>query len=504
VSTEPAVGRRAGLSWPGVVGLGVFLAALWAQGNTMVGVFYDDGIYVTGAKALAEGLGYRNIHLPGVPPPIVHYPPLYPLWLSMLWRLWPHFPANVALFALGDAAFLGLAAWITARHLYRRLPLPGSLVLAVLALGFVNFPLLTLVSLRMSEPLFLLLLTAAVAVADRQGPGVRDGVLAGVLAGLATEVKTVGLCVLAGVVLALWLRRRRPAALAAAAAGALVVAPWVVWVLLHAGQVDPRFANYTTYLSELHQAGLAAVLGGLKGRALSPISDIMVPRVDVWLRRPLGWLLFVTLAWGVGRSARHAPALVATLLCYFLVISLWPFPPNRFIWIIIPWILLLIAVGCRAAWHRRWWGRALVATIALTAATGYVRFEGISLWRHTFLTTNRQISRSFQLLVPAIATELPPDAVIATEDEALVYLYTGRHTVPSNLFHWQGLGTEPFSTAEQVRIWCQMGVTHLAVTAPGDQATRIVAAFSQRPDSIFTPLFHVTKAGTLYRFRCPD
>ena len=120
------------VSWPAALGLVVFVVALWAQGPTMVGVFYDDGIYVTAAKALAQGLGYHNIHLPGAPP-IVHYPPLYPLWLSLLWRLWPQFPANVALFALGDAAFLGLAAWITARHLYRRLPLPAPVVLLALA-----------------------------------------------------------------------------------------------------------------------------------------------------------------------------------------------------------------------------------------------------------------------------------------------------------------------------------------------------------------------------------
>jgi len=275
-------------------------------------------------------------------------------------------------------------------------------------------------------------------------------------------------------------------------------------VQLHAGRIDPRLANYTTYLSELHEAGLATVVAGLKGRALSPIGDIMVPGLPLWLRRPLAWLVFGTLAWGVARSAKHAPALVATLLCYFLVISLWPFPPNRFIWIIIPWILLLAVVGCRAAWRRPWWGRALVAAMALTVATGYVRLEGIALVGRTFLTTNLQVTRAFQLLVPSIATELPPDAVIASEDEALIYLYTGRHAVPSNLFRWQGLGTAPYSTAEHVRIWCELGVTHLAVTAPADHATQIVAQLSQRGDSVLTPLFHLTKAGSLYRFRCPD
>jgi hypothetical protein len=40
-----------------MVGLVVFAVALWAQTSAMVGVFYDDGIYVAIAKALAEGSG---------------------------------------------------------------------------------------------------------------------------------------------------------------------------------------------------------------------------------------------------------------------------------------------------------------------------------------------------------------------------------------------------------------------------------------------------------------
>ena len=96
--------------FPGLLGLGVFAVALWAQPHAFVGVFYDDGIYVTLAKALAEGEGYRYIHLPGAPPG-VHFPILYPATLSLLWRLWPVFPQNVTLFQLFDSAVFGVAAF---------------------------------------------------------------------------------------------------------------------------------------------------------------------------------------------------------------------------------------------------------------------------------------------------------------------------------------------------------------------------------------------------------
>ena len=40
------------------------------------------GYYILG-KALHEGFGYTNIHLPGMPP-AQHFPPGYPLILSLL------------------------------------------------------------------------------------------------------------------------------------------------------------------------------------------------------------------------------------------------------------------------------------------------------------------------------------------------------------------------------------------------------------------------------------
>ncbi len=501
-SERPRLAWR-GVSWPGVLGLGVFVTALWAQAHIMVGVFYDDGIYVTAAKALASGLGYRNIHLPGAPP-IIHYPPLYPLVLSLAWRLWPSFPANAALFGLCDAAALGGAAWVMAHHLRRRLPAPPRLTLAALAAGFVSFPLLSLLGVRLSEPLFLLLFAAAVAVGDREDAGVADGVLAGLLAGLATGAKSVGLSVVGGVVLALWWRRRRPAAVAALATAVVVCAPWFLWVLFHAGQADPRLANYTSYLSEARSAGLGAILRGLGGRALWPIAWILLPSRGALFDYPITGLVLAAFVWGMVVAARRVPALVAALTLYLLVISLWPFPPFRFVWIIYPWVFALIATGCVAAWTRWRWARVLVAALVVSVAVGYLPREATSLSKRRFASTGEGISRSFRTVVTPIAAELPQDAVVASEDEALIYLYTGRRTVPSDLFRWKGIGTEPLSPAEHVRFWCDAGVTDLVVVAPDDPATHMVKWLTAHDPAALTPLFQVTGGQALYRFQCPD
>ena len=45
--------------------------------DSLVGVFYDDGLYAGLAVALVRGAGYVHPHLPGTPA-CIHYPPLSP------------------------------------------------------------------------------------------------------------------------------------------------------------------------------------------------------------------------------------------------------------------------------------------------------------------------------------------------------------------------------------------------------------------------------------------
>ena len=71
----------------------VIAAVIAAIGPYPVGVFYDDGIYLVLAKALATGEGYRYLNIPGTPA-ATHYPPGYPIVLAALWKVTPEFPRN--------------------------------------------------------------------------------------------------------------------------------------------------------------------------------------------------------------------------------------------------------------------------------------------------------------------------------------------------------------------------------------------------------------------------
>ena len=85
-------------------------------------MFQDDGLYTVLAKSLATGHGYRFLNLPGAPNAI-HYPPLYPAFLALLWKTWPDFPSNVVLFKFANAALTGLAAYFAFRFARARVGL---------------------------------------------------------------------------------------------------------------------------------------------------------------------------------------------------------------------------------------------------------------------------------------------------------------------------------------------------------------------------------------------
>src|SRR5262249_4735789 len=86
----------------------VLCVAAWIHSDSLVcGEYHDDAIYVSTAKALAEGEGYRQTFLPGAPPQ-TKYPPLYPALLAGVWGFWGALPPTFLFFS--GVARLGAAA----------------------------------------------------------------------------------------------------------------------------------------------------------------------------------------------------------------------------------------------------------------------------------------------------------------------------------------------------------------------------------------------------------
>jgi hypothetical protein len=129
-----------------------------------VGIWGDDTTYLIVAKALASGQGYHLISWPSTPP-FTKYPPLFPLLLSLFWRLESNFPA-VVLWAKLLNVTLSLLALNTLYLLARRtFAFPRSLA-AMLCLFVGSNATWLAVNLEvMSEPLYTALALGALYIA---------------------------------------------------------------------------------------------------------------------------------------------------------------------------------------------------------------------------------------------------------------------------------------------------------------------------------------------------
>ena len=482
-------------------GIVVFAVALWAQSGAMIGVFYDDGMYVLLGKALAEGEGYRSVHLPGSPA-AVHYPPLYPMVLSLLWRLWPAFPSNATLFELFDSAALGIAAWLVAKHA-RLAFAPRWVIAAVVVAGFTAFPMLSLVSVRFSEPTFLALAALAVLSADGTDRGWRQAVVVGVAGGLSLLTRSIGVAVVAGTAAhLLFSGRKRDAGIAVATAG-LIVLPWNIWLWLRASEVHPLLvSNYGTYGQLVQQSGLDAVLAGFNWRVLEPVGQLLLPDGPTWWLMSTRVALAALLVWGGVRLRKRVPALIWTLAFYLAVVLFWPFAAERFVWAIIPWVFLLIWAALRDLWQRGSLPAVVVSGIVVAIAIGFGPREFVSLRERRFAAAAAAASTNFNILTAGIRLAVPEDAVIASDGEALVSLYTNRKTVPLYFFRFDGRAFQAAGIDSVRAFLCESGAKFAAVSGRGRDLMTVLDELRETHPEGLPEVFSVTDGPALYELPC--
>jgi len=465
---EPRGARRAA-----VVVFAVTLACgALALNRQLVGVFYDDGLYADVAYALTHGLGYVHPHLPGHPA-VVHYPPLYPLVLSPFIGMLPLEAAGLAAKVLNiilAAAAAGLVAWHAASVQLLGPEAPPWLAPLLVTGAVVALPMLTILSVLFSEPLFGVLFALAVLLADQPPAGWspdRAALLAGGAAALALLTRTIGVAAGLGIVAYLLVVRRAPWR-RAALAGAPVLASalgWLLWVARHHRGIDPGMAtNYGSYFEVVQSAGLGVVWPSLR--------DLPRPLADLTLRWLPGSALqglfgaaeLVILGYGLVLLSRRS-SIGFTLLCYIAILAAWTFPADRFIWVVLPWLALAWGAGLVRLWHagRLRVLRVPVALAAAAVAIGYAQVEGIGLATRSWSAAPARVATIAEEVLPWVAT-LPPDAVIAADLEPLIGLNTGRTSVPFYIYAYRGSQVISPGPAEQRAYLERQGVTHIVTS----------------------------------------
>lgn len=427
------------LALVGAFALGVGLLVI---DRSLVGAVHDDAMYVILARSLATGEGYRFLNIPGTPP-ATHFPPGYPALLALLWRLGPGFPENLLLFRAVNAVALAASSVLIARLVRDRFGSEGF-ALSMAFLVAVSAPLLVLVALVLSEPLFLALLLALLVAGERLvagPPSPRRAAMLGVGIGLTALVRTHGVVMIPALALPLLWRRRPREALAIAGTASLVLLPWALWSSRYGrGVPAPLLGNYDSYVGwwirGLHEMGWRMIPETVMRTASESVAMLVTlasPGGGAAARTLTALALLLSGTTGAVVLARRAPVTALALLTYAAIVLVWPFTPARFLWGI--WPLLLLVVGA-AGWTVRRprslpaAARVAVAGALLWVVVGYAEYELRALRGAWWRSLPRA---SAQRLLPALRWTLAhtrADELLATDDEGAFFLYTGRQSVP--------------------------------------------------------------------------
>ncbi len=452
-----------------------------------VGVFWDDGVYLIGAKSLATGAGYRFLHLPGTPP-AVHFPPVWPALLAIVWKLSPAFPGNVVALKLVNPFLLAVGAALACSYGVRRLDVPPVLAAAGAVIFTAALPVMVVAGVLFSEPLFFVILLLALLLADRAADigGWRPALEAGAAAGLLTLTRSAGIVLVPALVAALLVARRRRESLVALAGAAAVLAPWQLWITMRAHELPaPYRGSYGPYLDWVlamyrdRGAGFALVL--MRTNLLAVMRTLGVSLFPFGPRdiRPLlVTLVLVVAAIAVIRARRRATTLLLFIFFYFAVVFAWPYSPDRFMWAVWPLLGILLASGAVECWRTGTHHGAVpsvratstfVCAIGICAIAGHAGYSVRGASRHWWDAAARS---NADVLIPAadwINANTKPTDIVAVDGEPFIYLHTGRTVVPVHILSPDEYfaGTPLERAAADLRLLFEAGRPNYAVFSGG-------------------------------------
>jgi hypothetical protein len=404
---------------------------------------HDDGIFFVSAKSLATGNGYRIASLPENAAQ-TKFPPLYPLYLSMVWRLNPSFPENLKLATV--ACWLWLATCLAAALiLYESSGLaPKQRWIAMALLGL--SPYMGLFGTRMfSEIPFTALVLATLILARRTGD--KAILAAAVAAGAAYLTRTAGIALVASVLLWLAWRRDFRRAKLFAAVTLPVVAGWGIWTATHRTSHDLTLIYYTDYLgfqfANVGWDNLMVVLWKNFDQILYGMGALVMPKVIENLPfKILTQVIAAAMISGVVRLARKGILVDYALFSAFSVAILlvWHYPATeRFVLPMFPLLAQgLVAEGehlwtmLRPAFRHKDMGQRIAGFLFGGAVAAICLFAfALQVYVSFFFMPETAAAKRVQMTARRadyqwMAANLPSSATVLSYDDPLLYLYTGR------------------------------------------------------------------------------
>jgi hypothetical protein len=444
-----------------LVGLVGWTVLACGMDNGHLGVFHDDGLYLTSARSLRDGLGFGLPSRPGSPPP--KYPIGLPATIALALKLDPGPTTLDREIALGRGVVI-VGGWVffLAAHAWLRRVGTGPAVASgiILATAFHHIVLIggaitIFADLPFAGIAFLLMLRWIGR--DRETRAISQAFVDGLLAGYAILLRSNGITLAFAALVASTIHPRCRQAVPACLIGLAIA---VIPATYYAG-LRPRVVPSNSYILEM-KSGWSSTESGLRilltnaastvfdfpahivaspATFFTPISSRMeAHRIASWIFR-----LSFTIVVGVGlislaRSSRlrdlpawgHALGTVAIFL-------VWPWNSimDRYLLSLIPIVLLAYVRGLDSIFRALGVGRrfrhkligisltlVVLGNLAVVSRAAYLFHAN---GRHWAGASHRA---SLDEALGLIRERTETDAVVAAVWPEMVYLQTGRTVVP--------------------------------------------------------------------------
>jgi hypothetical protein len=470
--------------------------------DSAAGLFVDDAWYIVLAKSLWQGDGFRLISS-AVTPILPAFPPGFPLMLAPAFAVAGDFPANVVV--LKTLSMLAMCGVVLATYIYlvryRSAPIVVAATVAIITALMPAFVFLA-TSTVMSEIVFTLaqlclVLTIEWSTRVRSDRLSSAAAISGLLGGATLLVRAAGVAPVAAAAMYLWRRRGRRAAVTFVLVAASCYAPWVWYALANADSDAERVrhggsvAYGYSQLLQMQRGGYAAEgrvsFRGLAGRIAANALDIagrdvgafLVPAVyrapaesgqevfgmsgetgirassmggawpTVWVSLTVSGVVLV----GYVAAARQAVTVVELIVPSTLVmVALVPALTFRYVLPLAPFMVFYFFCGverARAALppYPGWSFGAVfrIAAICIVLLFSVEHAQYIWAARHGPVPSWLKEHHETTALIEWMATHLPGDGHVASNNPGLIYLATGRRGVSmgdarNRWPDWQAIG----------------------------------------------------------------
>ncbi len=474
--------------WPflalalGLVGVGL---SFWRP--VPAGVWHDDGVYMVIGEALSQGSGLRYGGVPG-DLPAVKFPPLYPGLLGLLWAALGSVGAVTLAAELLNLLLLAAAGGLLAWALHAGGGLRRREALAVGALAFISADVWRTALVPLSEPLFLALTSAALALwprASRRGDARWASLLAALLVAVVLT-RTAGVAVGAGFAVALAARRSVRAAAAVTAPALLAMAAWGAWASSREAAIPEGLRDvlgpYGGWLANQLLGSPGAFLAGLPTHANNVVGRVLALLVP-GLTGPWLWVAAVPLGaaavaggWVLARRLAPLPWIAVAYLGMLLT---WPYVDRRLVAPLHPWLVVVVGVGVLEGLRRlgSWSApmaprlRQALGAVALGWVVAFASVSASRAARGWAVAPYQLRAGRMAAAVEVLQNTAPATAVVgAPEFWAALHLHGGWAATPSARFtpRSEDEAAPVWGTAEeQLAMWWEMGVDHVLLEQGG-------------------------------------